>query len=52
MMMMIRYQHPEWERPIKVNMVFPVLYIIASIMITVVPMMAEPMNTGYTEFLT
>ena len=42
----LRYQHPEWERPIKVNMIFPILYIIASIMITVVPMMAEPMNTG------
>jgi len=43
----LRYQHPEWERPIKVNMIFPILYIIASIMITVVPMMAEPMNTAY-----
>ena len=46
----LRYQHPEWERPIKVNMIFPILYIIASIMITVVPMMAEPMNTG-AEFI-
>jgi len=42
----LRYQHPEWERPIKVNLVFPILYIIASIMITVVPMAAEPMNTA------
>jgi len=42
----LRYQHPDWERPIKVNLVFPILYIIASIMITVVPMAAEPMNTA------
>merc|ERR1712165_168440 len=42
----LRYTHPEWERPIKVNLIFPVLYIIASIMITVVPMAAEPMNTA------
>ena len=42
----LRYQHPEWERPIKVNLIFPILYIIASAMITVVPMMAEPLNTA------
>ena len=42
----LRYQHPEWERPIKVNLIFPILYIIASIMITVVPMAASPLNTA------
>merc|ERR1719361_3097681 len=42
----LRYTHPEWERPIKVNLIFPVLYIIASIMITVVPMAASPENTA------
>merc|ERR1711953_459759 len=42
----LRYQHPEWDRPIKVNLIFPILYIIASIMITVVPMAASPLNTA------
>ena len=42
----LRYQHPEWERPIKVNLIFPIIYIIASAMITVIPMMAEPINTA------
>merc|ERR1712142_1248250 len=32
----LRWKHPEWERPIKVQMVFPVIYIIATIFITVV----------------
>ncbi|XP_071742778.1 Y+L amino acid transporter 2 isoform X8 [Lepeophtheirus salmonis] len=42
----LRYKHPDWERPIKVNLFFPIIYIIATIFITVVPMIASPVETG------
>ena len=42
----LRWKHPEWERPIKVQLVFPVLYILATIYITIVPMVASPVETG------
>merc|ERR1712128_275838 len=42
----LRWKHPEWERPIKVHLIFPILYVIASIVITIVPMMASPVETG------
>uniref|UniRef100_A0A1W7RB58 Y+L amino acid transporter 2 n=1 Tax=Hadrurus spadix TaxID=141984 RepID=A0A1W7RB58_9SCOR len=42
-----RWKHPEWPRPIKVNLIFPIIYILASIFITVVPMIAEPVGTGF-----
>jgi len=42
----LRYKHPEWERPIKVNMIFPIIYILATIFITIVPMIASPIETG------
>jgi len=42
----LRWKHPEWERPIKVHMIWPILYILATIFITVVPMIAKPFETG------
>jgi len=42
----LRWKHPEWERPIKVHLFFPVIYVIASIFITIVPMIASPVETG------
>jgi len=42
----LRWKHPEWERPIKVNIIFPIIYIIATIFITVVPSIASPKETG------
>ena len=42
----LRYRHPEWERPIRVHMIFPILYTIATIFITIVPMIASPVETG------
>ena len=42
----LRWKQPGWERPIKVNLVFPVLYILATIYITIVPMVASPVETG------
>jgi len=42
----LRWKHPEWERPIKVHLFFPIIYIIATIFITVVPMISTPVETG------
>lgn len=43
----LRWKRPDLPRPIKVHLIFPVIYIIASIFITVVPMMADPVGTGF-----
>ncbi|KAK7583778.1 hypothetical protein V9T40_004741 [Parthenolecanium corni] len=43
----LRYTQPDLARPIKVNLFFPIAYIIASCLITVVPMLAKPVETGY-----
>ena len=42
----LRWRHPEWERPIRVSLVWPVLYILATVFITLVPMVARPFETG------
>jgi len=42
----LRYTQPNLPRPIKVNLVFPILYIAATIFITIVPMIASPKETG------
>jgi len=42
----LRWKHPEWERPIKVHLIFPIVYIIATVFITIVPMIASPVETG------
>jgi len=42
----LRWKHPEWERPIKVNLIFPIIYVICSIFVTIVPMIASPVETG------
>ncbi|GBM37790.1 Large neutral amino acids transporter small subunit 2 [Araneus ventricosus] len=46
----LRWKQPHLARPIKVNLFFPIIYIIATIFITVVPMMADPVGTGNTTF--
>ncbi len=46
----LRWKHPEWQRPIKVNLIFPILYILATIYITIVPMIASPLETGKFKF--
>merc|ERR1719228_3184371 len=42
----LRWKHPEWDRPIKVNLIFPIIYILATIFITVVPMISTPVETA------
>ncbi|KAA0188356.1 hypothetical protein HAZT_HAZT010399, partial [Hyalella azteca] len=43
----LRWKRPDLERPIKVNLFFPIIYIIATVFITIVPMIAAPVETGY-----
>lgn len=42
----LRWTQPNLPRPIKVNLIFPISYIIASVLVTVVPMIASPVETG------
>ncbi|CRK92091.1 CLUMA_CG005658, isoform A [Clunio marinus] len=43
----LRYTQPNLVRPIKVPMFFPVIYLLATVFVTVVPMYASPKETGY-----
>ncbi|KAG5672293.1 putative Methylthioribose transporter [Polypedilum vanderplanki] len=43
----LRYTQPNLVRPIKVNLFWPILYLLATIFVTVVPMYASPLETGY-----
>lgn len=43
----LRYTQPNLVRPIRVNLFWPILYLIATIFVTVVPMYASPVETGY-----
>uniref|UniRef100_A0ABD2XIL5 Uncharacterized protein n=1 Tax=Trichogramma kaykai TaxID=54128 RepID=A0ABD2XIL5_9HYME len=42
----LRWKQPNLPRPIKVNLIFPVIYIICTIFVVVVPMIREPVQTG------
>lgn len=42
----LRWTQPNLERPIKVNLIWPILYLLASIFVTAVPMVASPVETG------
>lgn len=41
----LRWKHPDWERPIKVHLFWPIIYIIATLIIITVPMLSEPKST-------
>ncbi|KAL7729772.1 hypothetical protein ACLKA6_014636 [Drosophila palustris] len=43
----LRWAQPNLPRPIRVPLVFPIVYLIATIFVTVVPMYASPVETGY-----
>lgn len=43
----LRWKHPEWQRPIKVHLVFPIFYILATIFIIALPAYVNPMETLY-----
>lgn len=43
----LRYAQPNLPRPIRVPMVFPIVYLLATAFVTIVPMIASPVETGY-----
>lgn len=43
----LRWKQPDLPRPIKVHLFWPYLYILGTIFITVVPMIADPVGTGW-----
>ncbi|XP_023248532.1 Y+L amino acid transporter 2 [Copidosoma floridanum] len=43
----LRWAQPNLPRPIKVNLIFPFVYILATLFVTVGPMIADPVATGY-----
>lgn len=43
----LRWAQPNLPRPIRVPLIFPIIYLLASIFVTVVPMYASPVETGY-----
>ncbi|XP_051153183.1 Y+L amino acid transporter 2 isoform X2 [Leptopilina boulardi] len=43
----LRWAQPNLPRPIKVNLAFPIVYILATLFVTIVPMYASPLDTGY-----
>ena len=42
----LRWKCPHLPRPIRVNLVFPVVYLLMTLVITVLPMLAKPVETG------
>ncbi|KAB0795308.1 hypothetical protein PPYR_12147 [Photinus pyralis] len=42
----LRWKAPNLERPIKVNLIWPIIYLLATIFVTAVPMIASPVETG------
>lgn len=43
----LRWKQPDLERPIKVNLLFPLFYLLATLFVVIVPMVASPVETGY-----
>lgn len=42
----LRWKAPQLERPIKISLIWPIVYLIATAFITAVPMIASPVETG------
>lgn len=42
----LRWKQPNLERPIKVSLIWPILYLLCTIFVTAVPMIASPVETG------
>lgn len=43
----LRWAQPNLPRPIRVPLIFPIVYLLASLFVTIVPMIASPVETGY-----
>lgn len=48
----LRWKCPELNRPIKVHLIWPALYILCSIFVTVLPCFADPVGTGLGALIT
>lgn len=42
----LRWKQPELIRPIRVHLIFPIVYIICTIFVTIFPMIEKPAETG------
>ena len=42
----LRWKHPDLPRPIRVHLVFPIVYLVLTLVITLLPMIASPVETG------
>lgn len=42
----LRYTQPDLVRPIRVPLVYPILYLLATAFVVIVPMIASPVETG------
>lgn len=42
----LRWKQPNLERPIRVNLAWPIIYLACTVFVTVVPMVASPYETG------
>lgn len=43
----LRWKQPDLPRPIRVNLFWPIIYILATVFITILPMVAKPRETGF-----
>lgn len=43
----LRWAQPNLPRPIRVPLIFPLVYLLATAFVTIVPMIASPVETGY-----
>ena len=46
----LRWKCPELPRPIRVHLFFPIIYLIMTLIITILPMVASPMETGIGKY--
>ena len=42
----LRWKQPNLPRPIKINLAFPIVYLTMTLIITLLPMIAKPVDTG------
>ena len=42
----LRYTQPDLPRPIKINLAYPVVYLLMTLVITLLPMIAKPVETA------
>ncbi|KAL8589332.1 hypothetical protein ACOMHN_052335 [Nucella lapillus] len=51
-MVVLRYRHPEWPRPIKFPLVIPVVFLVVVVFLLVMPLYASPRDTGMGVLIT